>query len=554
MTKYIRWSGLVAIVGCILALALVLYGQQNLEIVPIPPTRLAPDYGGTYTEGIAGSPQAPNPLMSRFNDTDADIASLIFSGLTKLGKDGRVVPDLAESWQISQDGRSYVFNLRRDVKWHDGEPFTAAGVAFTVQVMQNPDFDANPELSRLWKNVKCEKIDDYSIKLSLAEPYAPFLAYTTIGILPAHQFKGTLPKDVVESSLNARPVGTGPFKVKEFTISHLLLEYNPDYYLGRPYLDAIDFKFFHDYQTALAALEQRQVDGTLLRPVVSREVYKKLEQNKDLNLHVSHRSSYALIFLNDKSPLFSQKEMRKALLYAIDRKGIIEGPLAGQGLIADSPIVANTWGFNGEISKYTFSPEEAGRTLDSLGWSAKEDGVRQKDGQKLQFTLLTNDDPMRKSIGNAITRQLKDVGVEANLSIKGASDLVQNFLIPRAFDAVLYGWDTGYDPDCYPAWHSSQINENGFNFASYANPQIDKLLEEARQTNDNARRLELYRQFQERFGDEIPSLLLYYPSYTYAVNKNVKGIELGVLFNPSSRFTNVKDWYINTKRVEIPEG
>jgi peptide/nickel transport system substrate-binding protein len=175
--------------------------------------------------------------------------------------------------------------------------------------------------------------------------------------------------------------------------------------------------------------------------------------------------------------------------------------------------------------------------------------VLQKEGQELRLELLTDDDPERVAIAQEIANQLRAVGVDISLQSQAGSDLVHDFLLPRRFQAVIYGWDQGYDPDPYPAWHSSQAQERGFNLAGYADQSVDRILSEARQTCDVEERKALYREFQQIFAEKVPSILLFYPAYNYFVDKEVRGISLGVLFEPASRFANVHQWYIKANGI-----
>jgi peptide/nickel transport system substrate-binding protein len=172
----------------------------------------------------------------------------------------------------------------------------------------------------------------------------------------------------------------------------------------------------------------------------------------------------------------------------------------------------------------------------------------EKDGQELSLSILTDPDTARASIAQEIVRQLGEVGIHATQETKGGTALVREFLLPRKFQMALYGWDQGPDPDPYAAWHSSQVREQGFNLAGFSNQRLDDVLSEARQTSDQERRRALYAEFQQIFAEEVPSILLFYPLYHYYVRDDLKGIAMGVLFEPSSRFDSVEQWYVKTKR------
>lgn len=510
---------------------------------------LEPDYGGTLVEGIAGSPMAMNPLLSHFNDADKDVGSLVFSGLTRLNGRGEAVPDLAESWEIGADGKSYLFRLRRNARWHDGTPFTAQDVVFTVKTVQDLDFPGFPDLSLLWRNFTPEKLDDHTVKFTLKEPFAPFLSYANLGLLPAHVLGGVPPKQLAEHPFNSNPIGTGPFKIAEATAEQLLLEANPNFHGQRPYLSRIKLRFFPDEFSAFSRLESGEVQAVLFRPAVSAKMAGKLKRLKDVSLYTAPRSSYVVLFLNNRSPILAQREVREALLLALDRRRIIQGPVGGQGMVAVSPILPQTWAYDSQVKEVPYDPEQAKRLLEAAGWKPGAERIREREGQRLRINVLTDNDETRVKVLEEIARELREIGVEAHPSASGYVGLIQDFLLPRRFDALLYGLDTGYDPDAYVVWHSSQIRENGFNFAAFADRRVDEILERGRQTTNTEERKELYREFQVLFAQKVPSILLYYPLYTYAVSQEIKGINLGVLYEPSSRFADIPSWYSQTKPV-----
>jgi peptide/nickel transport system substrate-binding protein len=282
-----------------------------------------------------------------------------------------------------------------------------------------------------------------------------------------------------------------------------------------------------------------------------------------LQLFSAQLTGYTLIFLNlqdPELPFFQEKLVRQALLYAIDRQELVNSVLKGQGLVAHSPILRGTWAYDNGVVRYEHDPDQARDMLTRAGWRAPnpllaeigetsgEDSVREKAGVKLAFTLLTDDDPLHVELAEEIARQWEAIGVKATPRAIG-SGLVREFLHPREFEALLIDLELHGDPDPYPLWHSTQASGEGQNYAGFVSYEVDKLLEEARCTTDSGRRAELYRRFQEIFADEVPSLLLYYPIYTYAVDEKVKGVQLGPMGDPSDRFRNVTEWYIVTKRV-----
>ena len=546
MTGYIRWQAIVAVLGVILVVVLLGYIAYTTTTV------IVPDEGGTYVEGLAGRPSYINPILCQYNQVDNDLVSLIFSGLTDINERGEIVPSLARDWDVSHDGLVYTFYLRRDVVWHDSEPFTADDVLFTVEAMQHQDYQGSAELAKLWRTVTAEKINDYTVSFTLQAPLATFLDYTTVGILPLHLLADVPASELPHDQFSVRPVGTGAFKIAEVSGEYLVLEANPDFYGEKPLLSRIEFKFYPDYQSVFAAYQQGEVEGI---SEVLPEDLPRVRREEYLNLYSARLSGYAVIFLNLDLPIFEEKEVRQALLWGVDRQRIIDQILDGQGVVAHSPIMPGSWAYNQDVLAYKYDPGKAQELLTDAGWVDDDrDGVREKEGKRLEFTVLTNKDPIRRQMIEEVARQLWEVGVKVVPVVEDSSWVVNEALRPRNFDALLYSWgNLPTDPDPYLMWHSSQIGGDGQNYAGLNNVDIDQLLEQGRQTTDQDERAELYRDFQDLFAEEVPSLLLYYPVYNYAVDDMVKGVQLSPMMDASDRFRTIPQWYIKTRRVMVSQ-
>ena len=543
--KHIRWQVLIALVG--IAFLSVVLGSLALSTT----FEERPDYGGTYTEGIAGRPNAINPIFSQYNDVDRDLASLIFTGLTRADENGRLQPDLASQWTISPNGLIITFTLRTDDYWQDGVRLTADDVLFTIHALQDPAYKGPPDLGAFWRTVAATELDAATVRFQLTQTYAPFMDYTTIGILPAHLLKDVPPAEIFQNQFNRHPVGTGPFQLTELTANYAFLDVNPHFYGRRPYLSRIEFKFYPDYESVFAAYNREEIEG------ISRILPADLSKAGNLNnlkLYNSRLAGYSLVLLNLSKAPFQDKAVRQALLYAIDRQHLISGILQGQALLAVSPIEPGTWAFDSALNPYPFDAAKATSLLDTAGWKdSNGDGTREKAQQTLAFTLITPDDPTHVAVANEIVKSWQAIGVKAAVQAVPASLLVQNILRPRQFDAVLYDWRTlSNDPDQYENWHQMQIpsgNGLGQNYGGLDDRDISVALESARATNDQAKRTELYTQFQELFMDRVPGLLLYYPVYTFGVDSVVHGVQLAPMLVPSDRFRNVSQWYLKTQRV-----
>lgn len=544
----IRLQVIIALLTILLLVGVMGYVAFNVTTV------LVPDEGGTYVEGIPGNPRAINPVLAQANAVDQDLVALIFNGMTRVDEHGEIVPDLAERWEISERGLVYIFHLRDDVVWHDGAPLTAADVVFTMHVMQSPDFKGASFLNDMWRSVVVEQVDSYTVRFTLRAPFAPFLDYTTTGILPQHILGGTPVAELDKSPFNISPIGTGPFKIDEVGARRIVLLANPSYYGASPYLDRLEFYFYPDAPSVFEARQQKEVDG--IARVLPQHL-QSVRRDETLTLYSAPLSGYNIVFLNLDRAIFQDRNVRQAMMLALDRQKLVDSILDGQGIVIHSPILPNSWAYDPNVKRYQHDSRKARALLEQAGWFDENgDGVRERGALKLEFSLTTNgDDATRVQLIQAISEQLAEVGVRAIPQAVTWDELVGQQLRLRRFDAVLSGWQNlPPDPDPYPYWHSSQANEDGLNFASLISGEADALLAEARSTDDRKRRFELYQHFQYLFAEEVPSLLLYQPVYNYAVDARVRDVQIGPMHDSSDRFRTITRWHVATRRMLYSEA
>jgi peptide/nickel transport system substrate-binding protein len=557
VTRHILWQAVLALLGIVVVFFVVF----QLATTPTPPEVATVEVraaGGSYVEGVLGFSETINPIYSArmvpANPVDQDISTLVFDGLTVLDETGRLAPALATEWDVSEDGMQYEFRLREDVVWQDGAPFTAADVAFTIQTMQDPNYQGDSSLAELWRNVTVQQLDEYTVRFTLQEPFPSFLQYTIIGMLPAHLLSNVAAEDLPYHDFSTRsPIGTGMFMVDQVTADQVVLVANPDYWGPKPFLDQVEFWFYSEWDGLLEDYERGEIQG--LHPDDLEEL-ADVEAFPSLEMYSAQSAGYGLVYLNlanESLPFLQQKEVRQALLYALDRQGLVDEVLEGQGLVADSPILPITWAYDPGVRKYAYDPERAIGLLDATGWQDSDgDLVRDKDGVELEFSLLTSDDPIMTRMAEQMARQWRVVGIEATIRAV-STDAAVHFVRNRNFDAALIEIELTADPDPYPLWHSTQA-ESGQNFAGFANEEADIVMEEARRTTDRERRFELYAAFQQIFAEEVPSLLIYYPIYVYAVDESVHDVQLSPLLYTSDRFRNIYEWYVLTDKVEVSEN
>jgi peptide/nickel transport system substrate-binding protein len=555
VTRHIAWQTALALLG--IGIVFVILFQLASSQTPVVTVEV-PAVGGTYVEGILGYSEIINPILAptmvQANPVEQDLSALVFDGLTTLNSTGQISPSLALDWDVSEDGTIYEFHLRRDVTWHDGAPFTAADVAFTVQAMQDPNYRGDPSLRELWRAASVEPVDKYTVRFTLQEPFPSFLHYTTIGVLPAHLLGNVPASELPEHEFSKqRPIGTGQFMVESISADQVTLVANPDYWKARPYLSQVEFWFYGAWDGLLTDYERGEIHG--FHPRSTRDL-AALSAMPNLQIYSAQSAGYGIVYLNldrDTMPFFQEKEVRQALLYAIDRQSLIDHVLDGQGLLADSPIVPTTWAYDPSVRQYQLDPERAIGLLDASGWAdSNADRIRDKDGVDLTFSLLTSEDPTMVQMAEELVRQWRAIGVEVTTQTAD-SEILASSVRNRSFDAALIEIGVPADPDPYPLWHSTQA-ESGQNFAGFASEDADLVMEEARFTTDLERRAELYQAFQQVFAEEVPSLLLYYPIYTYAVDAQVRDVQLSPLLYTSDRFRNIRDWYIQTEEIVVSES
>ena len=540
--RYIRWQMLLAVVGIILLTLLMGATAYNVSTV------LVPERGGVFREGVAGNPQYINPLLCHTHEIDRDLCSLLFRGLTRLDQQGRVVPDLAERW-TAPDGLVYTFTLRENQFWHDGKPVTIDDLLFTIEMMQNPDSPILPDLAELWRSVTVEPVDEHTVRLLLDEPFAPFLDFTTIGLLPKHIWQDVPPSELLTSPLNLRPVGNGPMQATLTSAQFIRLERNPYSSEDIPMVSALEFHFYPDYPSIYAAYTEGELDG--VSQVMQSDI-SLAQARTDMQLFSAPLSTYVGVVFNLQNPdvpFLQDAIVRRALYHALDREQLLHDVVGGHGVLASSPIPSNNWGHAPDTPSYDYDPDEARRLLDESGWVDTDgDGTRDKNGLPMQLILLTNDGPTRIALIEQIAADWQAVGVKVVVESVSFGGFVSDFLTPRRFEAALLSWDITGDPDPFPLYHSSQI-ATGQNYGGWSNQEADALVIEARSTVDPEKRRALYAQFQHLFAADVPAIPLYYPVYTYGVSERVKAVQIGPLNTPADRFATFPDWYILTRRV-----
>jgi len=616
-------------------------------------TKISPAFGGSYAEGIVGQPRFINPVYGDTNDVDRTLIDLIYSGLMTYDKNGNLAADLAESWKVSEDGKTYTFQLKNNLSWQDGVPITADDVVYTIQTIQNSDYKS--PLRANWLDVEIKKKSELSFILSLMSPYSSFLENCTVKIIPKHIWENILPENFALSSYNLQPVGSGPYLVSDLSqtstgfIKSIKLKSNPKYHDKKPYIPKISFYFFEREDDLIEAAYQKTIDGfsvdslNSIQHIKEKETKQNWISSKKFNEYSFSLPRYFAVFFNAKDEsIFSDTNITQALNYAVNKKELAENIKTDTEediFVVNSPILPNYYGYSEPSISYEYDKETAEALLDKSGFKTDSNGQRvksisktaafqfknylsskssgtqvielqrclakldenfknlladevsgrygsgtekavtafqekylydlaptgevgastrkklnelcfssQDDSVPLIFTITTINQPQLIKTCEILTEYWAEIGVSTQIKAVELSEL-KDIIKNRDYEALLYGQALGAEPDLYPFWHSSQIKDPGLNLSEFQSKDADQLLKEARESMDKSIKTQKYESLQDKILVSTPALFLYNPNYMYWVSEKIKGIETTKIIDPAKRFSNIKNWYINTKRI-----
>jgi len=503
-----------------------------------------PAYGDTFIQASIGDIGGLIPSLTS-DQSSHEVGSMIYDGLVKLDKDLNTAPGMAESWTYSRDCLDLTFKLRRDVKWHDGHPFTADDVVFTYQAMINPKTPAPfKEGFLLVKDV--EALDPYTVRVRYDKPYARAVETWGTYILPKHLLEpfataGTLR----ESPQNSWPVGTGPYRFQEWKPGEkVVLVANPDYYDGRPYLSRVVYRVIPSQATIFLELKAKGVD--YVSTLTGIQYARQTEYPAFRKAYHKYRypsSAYTFLGFNLKDPRFADRRVRQAFAHAVNKQELIDGVLLGLGRETSGPIRPGTWAYTDEVEHFAYDPEQAKALLAEAGWKDRDgDGlVEDQDGKPFTLTIRTNQgNDERKKVAEIVQQHLKDIGVQADIQLIEWAAFIKEFVKPRRFEVIVLGLGTGTDPDQFVVWHSSQRGPDQMNRTGYANPEVDALLEAGRQSCVQKERVRYYYRMQEILAHDLPMIFLYNRDSLPVVASRIRGVSPA----PAGILHNFDKWYV----------
>jgi len=498
----------------------------------------APAYGDAIVDGSIGDVSGFISAVTSDQPSHA-AAGFVFNGLVRYDKNLKLEGELAESWEVSKDGKKITFRLRKNVRWHDGIPFTSDDVLFTYRKMIDPKTPT--AYAEDFKQVSRVSAPDPSTFIAeYDKPFSPALASWGMHILPKHLLEKY--PDISKSPLNKKPVGTGPFRFLEWkTGEKVVFEENPDYFEGRPYISRVVIRVIPDPATMFLELKSGGIDYMGLTPLQFTRQTETAEFRNFFNRYRYLSFGYTYLGFRLSHPYFSDKRVRQAMAHAINKKEIIDGVLFGLGQEATGPYKPGTWAYNPDVKKFPFDAGMAKALLAEAGWKPGTDGTLEKDGKKFRFTALTNaGNESRAKTAAIIQQNLAAVGIRMEIRTVEWAAFINEFVKKRKFDALILGWTIPQDPDLFDIWSSTKTGPDELNHIGYANAEVDRLLEKGRRTFDMDQRKKAYFRIQEILADEQPIVFLYVPDALQAIHKRFRGIEPA----PAGIDYNFIKWYV----------
>ena len=475
----------------------------------------------------SGDYTAINPALYEHGE----INLLLFAGLTAHDEKNNVVPGLAQDWTFDESTNTYKFTLREGLTFHDGQPLTAEDVKFTIEAIMDPDNGS--ENASNFEDVKSiTVIDDTHVNIELDAPNVAMLDYLTMGILPKHLLDG---EDMATSDFNQNPVGAGPYKLTSWEMGQsITMKKFEDYYKGAPQIDKVVFKIVEDTDARALQLESGELNFAQITP----KAESNFTDNENFKVYSMTTADYRGIMYNFNNDLWkANRELPAILSYAIDRQAIIDSVLLGHGQTAYSPLQAGEYN-NPDIEKYEYNPKKAEQLLQEAGWSKGEDGIYEKNGQKLEFTInCSQGDQVRIDMANICAQNFGEIGVKVTVESPAEIDWAGQ-------DAFLIGWGSPFDPDD----HTYKVfgTDKGANYSGYSNEKVDELLTEARQLESADERKPLYDAFQEELAKDPAYTFIAYIDAVYAGTSDITGITEDTVLGHHGVgiFWNIHEWEI----------
>lgn len=546
------WLVLVAFLIMSAFVQIAIYSQNN--------SLLKPANGGTYAEGIIGKIDTFSPLYAA-TDRERAVSKLVYSGLLEYDETGNLRPELAKTYSISDDGKTYTVKLRSGIRWSDGEPFNVDDVVMTVNLMKNTLVDS--VLANSWKSIEVKKIDNQTLTFTLKSPLASFPFALTFGVLPHHIMKDVTPSTVRGFSVESvdRIVGTGPFIYSSSEMlsgGHNLLHFvaNGKYFRGKPRLAAFNVQTYETLDDLLSGFKNKEVNAASGLNVAKAKDSLSMDTS---SLVQTPLADGVFTLFNNTNPITGSQEVRKALRLATDRTMLrsmavlrdnAQDTQLAPPTALETPMLASSTSGISDIKQPEYDNKAAAEMLDAVGWKLNADHKREKDGTVMALDMVTIKDTDYEQVAVALADSWRQLGIEVNLTIADPNSVQQNYFLTRNYDVLVYQIHLGTDPDVYAYWGSSQANVYGLNLANYKSTISDLALTNARTQTDETKRSARYADFVKRWIADAPAIALYQPNFYYLKSAESNSIDANFnMADSSARFSDVALWTIRVKQL-----
>jgi len=496
--------------------------------------------GGRLINAMTGEPSNLIAMIAGDSASSA-IANNIFNSLLKYDESLNYSPEIAKSWNVSNNQKTITFKIRKGLYWADGEKLTSRDVMFTWKLVTDPN-TRTPYASDYQLVKKASTPDPYTFRVTYEESYAPALdTWTALHILPEHLLKN---EDINSTYFSRKPIGSNYYKLDDWKSGQQVsLTRNPLSINGKANINNLISRIIPDTSSQFLELTADNIDLMNINPIQFQRVFPSRKDLRDkIGLYKELGNGYTYLGFNLKKEPFNDKRVRRALNFAIDKNEIIKGVLLGLGEPLSSPYKPGTRWNNTKLKPYPYDSKKALVLLNEAGYKKNKDGLLEKNGEVLRFEILTNQNKQREMTAVIIQRRLKEIGVDVSIRVIEWASFINQFIKTGDFDVVVLGWSLSLDPDQYNIWHSTQQGPGQFNFLGYENKRVDNLLERGRLELDVIKREKIYHEFSNILLEDSPIVFLYAGYGLSAINNRVRGIKKPS--PPAGIYHNSYDWFI----------
>ena len=537
-----RWIG-----ACAVAAIVICGGCGGAEVrrAEAPVADPQPQSGGTLLRRLEVDITTLNPVLasSRY---DRIVAVYLFTPLIQLDSSLQPAPGLAETWDVSEDGRLYTFHLNPKATFSDGRPVRASDVIFTLRKIVDPEMEAQMVASKfeLLDLSRTRAVDDHTVAVAFREALSSqLIQFNEVLVVPEHVYA----KGDFRSAFNEQAVGSGPYRlVRIVPGKEVVVQLRDDYWDQKPWVENVIFKVISSYATAWNAAKTGEVDETPVQSDTWLREQKNPQVTRNLTFHRFYGLAYNYIAWNGRNPLFADKRVRRALGMCLDTRSIITNLYGGTARAMNGHFLPEQWAYNQTVPMLEFDLAGAKQILTSVGWlDTNADGILDRKGAPFKFVLtVISGSSQGLAIAQSFQATLKKVGIEADIAVLDGAVAIQRILSGN-YEAAYLSWDLDPDPDPFPLFHSSQIPPRGQNFVYYSRPEADRLIAEGRRELRMSTRAAIYQQLHAILAEDQPYTWVTQPSMKWVFNKRVHGVREARGWGPFLWYPGEFGWWLS---------